>query len=164
MKIQPLSSLIGFWKDLIVKCSAGEVLNTTVIEQRGGSLAYYPSPYSSVSYALEIRQSNFPFWHSLFKVSHSCSCKVWINFSSFIFCQTQTWNVLGMSLATLFSLPFSFPSSVNLACFCIPDPQKGLHTRLLHVVAWGRGWRKGKHLWWVSYQRGHTYWSGRDPV
>lgn len=29
---------------------------------------------------------------------------------------------LGMSLATLFSLPFSFPSSVNLACFCIPDP------------------------------------------
>lgn len=75
MKIQSLSSLIGFWKDLIVGCSTGEVLSFTVIEQRGGSLAHYPSPYSSVSYAFEIRQSDFPF-DSLFRASHSCSCRV----------------------------------------------------------------------------------------
>lgn len=156
MKIQSLSSLIGFWKDLIVGCSTGEVLSSTVIEQRGGSLAHYPSPYSSVSYAFEIRQSDFPF-DSLFRASHSCSCRVWINFSSFIFCQTQV--ALGCPWLPCFPFPSVSPHQSISPAFAFL-----IHTRLLPVVGWGRGWRKGKCLWWVSYQRGHTYWSGRGTV
>lgn len=48
MQTQPMSSLIGFWKDLTAGCSTSEVLDSTVIEQRARSMAHCPSPHSYV--------------------------------------------------------------------------------------------------------------------
>lgn len=158
MKIQPLSSFIGSWKGLIVGCSAGEVLNSTVTEQRGGSLAHYPSPYSSLSSALEVRQSDFPF-DSLFRVSRACSCKIWINFSSLIFSQTQV--ALGCPWLPCFPFPsVSLHQSISPA-FAFWSTERPPYQAFAYG---GVGQRKGKHLWWVSYQRDHTNWSGRDTM